>query len=290
MAIIFAFIALFGWGTGDIFSALSSRKVGSWLTFFCFLFFSLILGVIYFLFTGQLPTSASFTPYFFALGLGFIHIVGTMLFYRALEIGNASIVGTIAGSFPIVAVILSLVVFRETVTLGRWFGIAFTFIGVILTSLTIKHKEELSAKRLFVDRSIYFAIITLFCWGIYFGLVRIPAEKIGWFWAAYAENIYLFIPLLLGKVGLKSMKTLFKNARNVGSVLIMTILARTADCAYNLGVLKGYVSVVSPIAGSSPVVYFLLTRLIFKEPLTRQQKTGIFFALTGIILISIASV
>ena len=59
---------------------------------------------------------------------------------------------------------------------------------------------------------------------------------------------------------------------------------------FNLGLTLGYSSLIAPVAGSSPVLFVVLSRFVFKEPLTGQQKTGIIFALAGIVLIGISTI
>ena len=70
----------------------------------------------------------------------------------------------------------------------------------------------------------------------------------------------------------------------------MVVLITAADFSYNLGILAGYTSIVAPIAGSYPIVFVALSRLVFKEKLTLIQKSGIVFTLIGIVTIGIVIV
>lgn len=73
------------------------------------------------------------------------------------------------------------------------------------------------------------------------------------------------------------------------TILAFCIFVTAGMFAYNLGILSGHTSIVAPIAGSYPVLFVLLTRLVFKEKLTKQQTVGIISSLLGIIMISLSA-
>lgn len=73
-------------------------------------------------------------------------------------------------------------------------------------------------------------------------------------------------------------------------LVIATVLVRLAEFAYSLGISYGQVAIVAPIAGANPTLFVLLSFLIFKDPITRQQIAGIITTLIGIVLLSVFSV
>ena len=127
------------------------------------------------------------------------------------------------------------------------------------------------------------------CWGIYFAFVRIPAEKIGWYWAGFP--LFLIAPALLFIKSLRiNAPKIFSDRKGFWAVIAYLILTLIlADFSYNIGILYGYTSIVAPIAGSSTVLYVLLSRIIFREKLNLQQKIGIISSLAGIILLAFTS-
>ena len=125
-------------------------------------------------------------------------------------------------------------------------------------------------------------------WGIYWTLIRIPIEAIGWYWAGIAGlPFFVFLPLL-GVVKRNPLEVLRKH-RALPSVLIASFFIQSASFAFNIGITYGYSSLVAPVAGAAPVLFVILSRIVFRDKLTTQQKLGIITALAGILLIAFSS-
>lgn len=284
MAILFALLALFGWGVGDIFVALASRKIGAIQTYFWGSLFGVILTSLYIPFAGGIT---SLQMFLLAVLLNIFITFANLSYFRGLEVGNASLVGTIAGSFSIITVFLSIVLFRETVSWLQFLGILLAVAGVILASFDIRQFRKLGRKGIFSDKGVFFGLFTMIIWGIYFAMIRIPAQKIGWFWTGYPMYfVPMFFPLVKS---LQPNISTILNKNVATTVSIYIFLVTIGTFSYNIGILQGLTSVVAPISGAYPVLFVLLTRTVFKEPLTRQQSFGIASSLLGILLISIFS-
>jgi len=108
-AIFFALISYFTWGSGVFVEAIVARRLRWYsLTFWAFLLSVLILS-LYAPFVLKDLVGLTFNLLILVLTLAFIGIfLGTIFYYEALRIGNRALVGTIASSFPAVAVILSI--------------------------------------------------------------------------------------------------------------------------------------------------------------------------------------
>jgi uncharacterized membrane protein len=281
MAIVFAIITLVGWAVGDIFGALSSRKIGSISSFFWCNLLALIITSFYIPFAGKVE---SVMLLLFAFILGLINAYGTLSYFRAMEKGIASLVGAIGGSSSVITVLFSLIFFGEKITFVQLIGIILAIVGVILVSLDFSALARRKIGEVISDRSVRYALIPFFCWGIYFAFIRIPAETLGWFWAYYPLNFSIFVLLPLGIVK-PNLPTDFADRRNNLYLLLFCLFITAAMFAYNLGILSGYTSIVAPIAGSFPVLFVILARFIFKDRLNRQQMAGIISALAGIVII-----
>jgi len=179
MAIVFALGAFFLWGLADVFAALSSRKVGNIATFVVIQLVGLILFALLFPFFAG--TFESFY-FFIAFILAVVDSLGLIFFYKAFEEGNVSLNGTIAGSFGLVTVIIALVFFGETLSILAEAGILLVFVGLVMATLKFKELLQNNLAKSFSDRGVIFALLTMLCWGVYFGFLRIPVEKIGWYW------------------------------------------------------------------------------------------------------------
>lgn len=285
MAIFFAFLAFFGWGVGDIFGAISSRRLGYKYSFFWSLVFSTIFGAILLPFAGKFP---SISDLLLAACINLIDFMGTILYFRALEIGNISLVATIAASDSFVTVVLSALIFKEIISPTSLVGLIFVFIGILLASIKLEDLRKMKKGHMFIQKGVILALITWLLWGTYYALLHIPVAKIGWFWARYPWDLFFVFFILMGKVK-KDAFHIFKDKRGFQSVILFSILTSIAVFAFNLGITTQKTSIIAPIAGSFPVLMVLLTRIVFKEPLTRQQKVGITSSLVGIVLLAFAS-
>lgn len=286
LAILFALITFFGWGVGDIFGAVATRKVGAYATAFWFDVIALMLFGFYVPFA--LPELRNLTPSLLVLTtfLGIIGIAGLISFYEGLRIGNASLVGTISASFGAVVVLLSIVFLGEKISVPQGVSIAIIFVGLLLSSLDLAAVKK---GRLF-DKSIYLALLAMACWAIYFTFLKIPVQKIGWFWPT-AISIASGLIALSTYMKARRIKLVFpKNASSLTPLVANAVLLSIADLSYNVGIMKGLVSVVAPISGSYPALFVVLAFLIFKDPLRMQEVVGIVTTLIGIVLLSFFSV
>jgi len=286
MAIFFALISLIGWAGGDVFATFATRKLGHLAALFWFFLIGFLMSLFYLPFAGNIP-DLGFLLIAFLIGI--IHyLVGNYTYFKALEKGNASIVGTISGSFLLVTILLSVTVFQEKLSLPQIIGILTITTGFILTSLNFKEVKRLKLNYLFSDRSIIYAIAAMFSWGFAGAFLRIPVEAIGWFWSDFVV-FFLFIPFLFFQKFRKALFIPFKDIKLLAITLFFGLFLSIGDFAYNLGISFGYTSVVAPIAGCYSVLFVFLTRLIFKEPLSRKQSLGIILSLIGIVIISSSS-
>lgn len=284
MALFFALLTFFGWAVGDLFIALSGRRIGALRTYFWGNVISLVLTSFYIPLAGAM---SDWPMFFLAFLLGLMLAVGTFSYFHALTIGNASLAGAIGGAFPIITVVLSVVFFAEKLTILQTVGIIFTVIGVILASLNFQKLLKERISKIFSDRAVPLTLFAIVLWGFYYAFVRIPVERIGWFWACYPISFVCF-PLLFLEKKKKDLFLVFKDQKALVFVVIYSLFITAAQFAYNLGISSGYTSIVAPVAGAYPVLFVVLTRLIFKEKLTKQQSLGIVAALLGIILISLS--
>lgn len=286
MVVFIALIPFFTWAISDIFGTFASRKIGNIPTNLGFLLFSFIFISCYLPFAGNV---ASIPYLLLALFLGGIHVFGLLSYFKGLEIGNSSMVGAIVGSFSALVVVLSVLIFHDQLTLFQILGVGAIICGLFISSFNFEMFKGVKVTNIISDPGIKFAFITFFAWGIYFALIRIPVEHIGWYWSLYPATFYIFPLLLLPKMQQALSKLKFDKT-TLFQILGMTILGRLGDVTYNVALTKGYSSIVGAIAGSSPVAFIILSRFFLKDKLTLQQKIGVAVTTLGIIGIAFASV
>lgn len=284
-AIFFALISYLGWGAGDVSGAVVSRKLGAYSTSL----WAYFLGWIFlgFLIPSRLSDLQHLTPNILVLNLilGLIGVVSTLAFNEALRVGNASLVGTIASSFSALVVIFSIIFLGENINVLQSVAIFVIFIGIILSTLDI---EQIKGRNLKLNKGIILALLTMLIWGLYFTFIKIPVRQIGWFWPAYISLSMFPVVFLLTKLRkIKIYRPSYRGA--LFPLLAAVILLRTAELSFNVAISKGLTAIVAPIAGSYPTFFAPLAAFVFKDPITKQQITGIITTLIGIVFLSFVS-
>lgn len=285
-AIFFAFISFFGWGVGDLLVAVTARRLHPYSGTLWSMILTIILFGAYAVYSFY--ELAKITPMLllFNVILGIVLIGGIIAFREGLRIGNVALVSTIASSFTAITTILAVIFFNERLTIDQIFIITAIFIGLILSMFNV---NDVRRRKIVLDKGLLFGIIAMVSWAIYFTFIKIPVREIGWFWPNYIT--FLLFPLLYFFMRVRKISVFHPNTNNAFMPLISsTIIARIAEFSFNLGINKGYTSIVAPIAGASPVLTVLLAFLIFKDPINKQQILGIVITLTGIVLLSFFSV
>lgn len=283
VAIFFALISYVGWGAGDIFVGLSSRKLGSLVTTFWIYGLGALLPIICIPFVFNSLAQITYLSFSISVILGVLMAAAGLAFIEGLRVGNASIVGTIAGSFTSIVVVLSVIFLNETLFANQIVLILIIFAGVILSSLNLK---DLSGGNL-LNKGTGLALFAMVGWGISFTLIKIPIREIGWFWPAYIEGIVAFLIFLV--LILRKKTSIALDRRNFLIVFLGALLPTLGFYSFNYAISIGQTSIVAPIAGSSITLFVLLSRFVFKDRLNKQQIAGIIITICGIVLLAILS-
>ncbi len=283
MAIIFALIAFFGWGTGDIFGGVVARKIGGYSSAFWGYVFSLVLTSLYIPFAfGELHnlTLGTILVLLLLMPVGFLPL---MTLYEGIKKGNASLVGTIAAAFGAVVTILSVIFLGDRINVYQGLAIVTVVVGIFLASLDFK---TVSFKKILTDKGIPYALTSMVLWGIYFTFVKIPSKQIGWFWPAYIAWLG-FLPLAFIFIKLKKEKlNIPKDRKTILFIILNTILLSAGTFAYNFATTKGQTSIIGPVASAYPILFATLAYFVFKDRLKKQQIVGIIVTLVGIVLLA----
>jgi transporter family protein len=83
-------------------------------------------------FTGRFADLTPRNWFFLSMGGLLASVIGQLCFYRALKLGEVSKVVPIGASYPVLAFLLGILFFRESVTLPKMAGIALVIAGVFL--------------------------------------------------------------------------------------------------------------------------------------------------------------
>lgn len=285
MGLILAFTTYVGWGAGDIFGAYSSRKIGAYRATTFVLIFGTLVASFYIPFAWQ--DFHRITPLLFLINFifGIAISFGNYLLNEAFKRSNVSLIGIIVQSFPAVVLLLSALIFKDTVTGRQIFWFIIIFSGVFFCTLNFR---DFNNSKLFNDSGIKLTLIAVLIFSIYFTFFRIFSDSYGWFWANYISFISFPAAVVIFKYlfKIKEKIEIPKNKKVLTATFLSGLLLRGGDIALNYGISSGLASIVTPIAGASPTLFITLSSLVFKDPITKQQKIGIGICLLGIVLLS----
>ncbi len=286
MAFLLGLIPLIGWGTGDIFGAFSSRKVGSYNTTFYQFFFGIILCLFLLPYFWSDVSKITAPLLILNIVLGTFYVGSNVLVNEAFKHSNASIVGVIIQSFPAVVLILSKIIFNDSLSGLQIVWIVAVFAGMFLCSVDLKSLKEQS---LSFDLGIKYSLIASLFFAVYFTFFRLFSTQYNWFLPNFIAFLTLPLAIFLAKKFLKLEDTLSipKDKMIVGALLISSLLIRSGDIALNFGISAGFAATVAPLAGASPVLFVIVSSLFFKDKATKQQIAGVIISLLGIVGLSL---
>lgn len=284
--LLIALLAYIGWGTGDIFGTLATRKIGGFSTvFWMFALRSIFMLGLAPLFISQF-SSLNSNVILFSLGLGVIKIIGEISYFEALRINSASIVGTIGATFSAVVVILSVLFLGESASLNQSITIFIVLIGLVLCTLNFRDLKKSSVFNLGTALSF----LAMLFWGIYFTFIKLPINQTGsWFWPSYISFLTFPLIYLYLRIRKYSLKVPFKHISFL-PVFMVAFLIALGDFSFNIANSIGLTALVAPVAGAYPTLFVTLAFFIFKDPITKQQILGIITTLVGIVLLSFFSI
>lgn len=277
-AIFYALMSYIGWGAGDIFGAIASRKIGGFKTTFWIMVGASILFLPLTFFYWNSLVSAPLPIILVAILVGFFYQSGNFAINEALTKTDASIVLTIMGSFGAFIVLFSTLFLHEPLSLVHALIILYIFSGVFLCTYqkTTSHKSKDKTKGIVL--SLYAAI----CFGIFFTVFKVLSQKLGWFWPIYLS--FLWLPVTYVYLRKININPTFVDIKiSFFPLLYNLLLLRGADFTFNIGLQMGLAAIVAPIASASPTLSVILAFIVFHEKPTNRQLVGILLALSGIV-------
>lgn len=282
LALILAFITFLGWGTGDLFTIVASRKIGANLTTFWVFSFSVLLSLLVLPFVPHNFAAITLPLLVLNIFLGILYVSGNFLISQAFRISSAPLVGIIIQSFPAVVLILSAFIFKDRITLIQAIFIIIIFFGVVCCSVNFSELKQ--AKKL-VDKGTALALIAMVCLAIFFTFSRILITSYGWFLPTFIANACF--PIILLSLKHQKEKLEIPQLKILFATFMIGFLIKAGDFALNYGLsLPNQSSIVAPIAGAAPILFVISSHFIYKDKLTKQQIVGIIITLFGIVLLT----
>jgi len=215
---------------------------------------------------------------------GCLSAVVLFAFYKALSLGKASVVSPLVSCLTVVAILLSLFLLGETLSVPQVLVIASVFLGMLLVAF-----ETSATKSATSNSSILFALVVVFLGGGNAILQKLLAASGHVLLGFTVSRIFMVGSLLLLVPVLGSQPPAAGVPRMYGKLAFLGLIDVSAFFAWFLGLREGFVSIVSPIANSSSAVTIILAHIFLNERVLVHQRIGIVMILLGVVSLSAIS-
>jgi drug/metabolite transporter (DMT)-like permease len=294
MGILLGLLTALSWGSSDFLARFAARRVGSRRTTLYMQLAGFVLLTICLPWIGgwgHLFDGSGWKPWAWGALAGVLNSVATLSLYRSFEIGKLAVVAPVSASYP--ALTVALAVFSgEHLTTMRATGIALVLVGVVIVVRGEVRVEELAGTTPpgpihKAVSGIGAALISAVGFGVLFWLLgnrvvpRVGAASTVWMIRLTSAAVTAAVILALRQPIL-----LPRHAAVTRWLLGIGILDTGAFVLNNLGMQLEQVSVVSVLASLYGAVTVLLSTVVLRERLSRQQWLGMVAIFAGIAFIS----
>ncbi len=283
LGILFGLTAMLGWGLADFFAKKTVDEIGDFKT----LLWAQMIGLVFLSFLYVVFGSGfSYTMnniIVFAI-IGFLGTSAYLLFYRALRKGELSVISPIQASWVIITVILSVLFLKESLSRMQISAIIVTVIGIMLVSFKYKDLAKLNLKKFLPG--VPEDIVSMAFWGVNFVIIGFLVSQFNWFVPIFFLRLFTVL-FLFGSTGAKKERITFHTKKVIPWLILIGLFDVMAFVGFGLGVNSEYVSIVSPVAASFPLVTVILARVFLKEKLDLNQIIGFVGILIGLVILSL---
>jgi drug/metabolite transporter (DMT)-like permease len=299
-AVFLGLLTALMWGSGDFLTRRPMAKIGYYFTtgyvqFFGFLGFTILALVV-----GDSFSTVFASPTVLVLNIvaGLLNFLGILFLYRGFSTGLMSVVSPIAGSYPAITVVFSVLFFGLVVGFTVGIGIAMVILGVALSSIKVQKSmnspEEGSQaearsepkRKWKLVKGVDSALVACVSFGSLYLVLRFVSPVFGLVLpivvmraSAAACTFLLFRPLAQEfKAPLHSTLPL---------LVFIGLIDTGGYIALNEGLLlsSGNLPVVVTLSSMASLVVVTLASLFYKERLDRYQGAGVLCVILGVAII-----
>lgn len=282
MSLLFGLFTAIGFGTGDFFGGLASKKSPAMsVSFYSQCTAATLIGMIALLLGGTPELNGVLWGGAAGVAVG----LGIIKYYRALSKGAMGLTATVMGIFS------ALVPFSAGLMIGErpsWIAIAgvLIMIGalVLVTNRGDEQGNKISPGRTsaFNKSGLYDGIIAGICFGFSFVFVGL-ATTVNPLWPVFATATGSLVPILI--VQLVKRGTWPAIGRSWKATVLSGISQGLGFIAFGLAVLDGLISIVSVAGALSPIPTALMALAVLRERLSQKQLAGVAVALVGVVFL-----
>lgn len=214
-------------------------------------------------------------------------ITGALAFVfinKAFKEGKASINSPIISTWGMITAVLGFILLNEDFYLAKGVSILLIVIGIFISSIDIK--TILKSKSLRLIDGVKWSVLAALNLGISFFTITYFASDNHWYSVSLITRFWTVVTyLVMAKSTHKPVLTYFNN---IPLLLFFAILVDVVSfLMMSIGYTTSEPGVVSVITSASPAITIILSFLILKEKITKQQLFGVIVVIAGIILLAL---
>ncbi len=218
-----------------------------------------------------------------AVCAGVLGATGYLFFYEGMRFGTVGLVGTISAACPMLTVVLSVLLLRESLGGFQVLGIALVMVCILVLAYDPK-KPSVSRRS-----AVLLSLAGFFVWGIWGFLVKSSVSALGegsldLLLASGYFGVSVGYALLRRTVAPPERPTQRTWSIGVFVFLAGALSAVALTIAYDLGP----AALVAPISGTYPIIATLAAAAVLKERLDWRIGVALVAFGLGIVLLSVA--
>jgi drug/metabolite transporter (DMT)-like permease len=280
--VLWALLAVIGWGFGDYLIQRFSRQLGIWKTLF-FISFIGTVGLLPFVWNdlGSVFTSQVLL---WSITTGIVMTIASIFVFESFKVGKLAVMEPIVSAELPVAVLLAVTVWHEALSIKGWLLVLTIFIGIVL-AVTERSKHLHYHKRI-LEKGAIFAAVGALMNGLMDLLMGASSQEISpllTVWSVWMVGTVITFAYLLGK------GKLIQLAKDIAQfpigLIIMGILDTAAWVGFAMAAIHIPISVTAAISEGYIIIAILLGLLVNRERLRKHQTLGVILAIIGVILL-----
>jgi drug/metabolite transporter (DMT)-like permease len=285
LGIIFALVALFGWGFGDFLAQRGIKKIGIWKA----LFIGDMVGFVIFLpFIWKDFSNLNQQTVILLILSGIVYTFASLFYFFALDRGKIALLEPMNGLEILVTVGLGITIGKESLSLLQFISIFVALIGIVL-AVTIHHTHLHYHKRL-LEKGVILAGVGAIGMALSNFLVGTSSHQMSpvlivWFIHA-AITLQCFIYLAYQK----QLKSVFSLPARTFRISITSGLFNNAGwLGFAFSTTFIPISVATTISEGYIALVVMLGIFVNREKLQKHQIVGVILAIIGVLALSFFS-
>ncbi len=219
------------------------------------------------------------------IGAGVFYTAAWHFLYAGLEKGKVSLVAPISGLNSILIVVGSAFLFNESLSLLAYAAVVLAIFGTFLASLPEKGLRNLKGILGMVELPYGLGAMVCFALAVLFDVPIVRA--LGPYWDMLITRTLMVVFLFVMYPGMLSRSKKVAGEFFTPTMISLVVLNMVAGVFYNIGIASGIVSIMAPIASTSPAITAAIGVTALKEKLGKIQIAGIAIIVIAIVLASI---